>query len=213
MNLRMVTEKRRSSNQNRRDRTRERLLDSATAVFVENGYHGSTVSDIVAAAGVGQGSFYRHFLSKREVFEALFDRLMGEIVVEVESIAEDLPTNIEQYREVSIRVVAGAARILRANQPLVQLFLGEGPSVDAEFSSKIEQIFQIIASLARGYLEHAMSLGFARQCNTYVVSQMLIGSGVRLMNEYFAGRLDDVGLEGAVREGVDFAFEGFGPHI
>ncbi len=207
----MVTEKRKMSNEGRRERTRECLLDAAAVVFVRSGYHGSTVSDIVARAGVGQGSFYRHFLSKREVFDALFDRVMGQIVVEVESIAEDLPTNLDQYREVSIRVVAGAAKILRANQPLIRLFIGEGPSVDAEFRAKLEEVYQIIAGLARGYLEHAMALGFARRCNTYVVSQMLIGMGIRLMNEYFAGHLDDIGVDGAVREGVDFAFEGFGP--
>ncbi len=207
----MLTDKRRTSNQTRCERTRDRLLDAAATVFVRQGYHASTVSDIVSEAGVGQGSFYRHYVSKRDIFDALFDSVMGQIVVEVESIAESLPTNIEEYREVSVRVVTGAARILRANQPLVQLFLSEGPSVDLEFSRKLEEVYQVIASLARGYLDHAMSLGFARRCNTYVVSQMLIGAGVRLIIEYFSGRIDDIGVEDAVREGVDFAFEGFGP--
>lgn len=209
----MLTDRRRTSNQTRCERTRDRLLDAAATVFVRQGYHASTVSDIVAEAGVGQGSFYRHYVSKRDVFDALFDRVMGQIVVEVESIAESLPTNIQEYREVSVRVVTGAARILRANQPLVQLFLSEGPSVDLEFSRKLEEVYQVIASLARGYLDHAMSLGFARRCNTYVVSQMLIGAGVRLITEYFSGRIDDLGVEDAVREGVDFAFEGFGPAL
>lgn len=207
----MLTDKRRTSNQTRCERTRDRLLDAAATVFVRQGYHASTVSDIVSEAGVGQGSFYRHYVSKRDIFDALFDSVMGQIVVEVESIAESLPTNIEEYREVSVRVVTSAARILRANQPLVQLFLSEGPSVDLEFSRKLEEVYQVIASLARGYLDHAMSLGFARRCNTYVVSQMLIGAGVRLIIEYFSGRIDDIGVEDAVREGVDFAFEGFGP--
>jgi len=207
----MVTEFRRQSNDRRRERTRENLLDAASAVFLRQGYHSTTVSDIVAEAGVGQGTFYRHFESKREVFSALFDRVMAQIVSEVATISEDLPSNLVEYREVSVRVVAASARILRANGGLVQLFFREIPSVDVEFGDRLEQVHQLIAAMARGYLEHAMSLGFARECHTYVVSQMLVGAGVRLMNEYFAGRLDDIGLDGAVREGVNFAFEGFGP--
>jgi hypothetical protein len=108
-------------------------------------------------------------------------------------------------------VVAATARILKANGGIVELFFHEGPSVDREFSEKLEDVHNQIAAMARGYLEHAMSLGFARQCNTHVVSQMLVGAGVRLALEYFKGRLDDVGVDGAVREGVDFAFFGFGP--
>lgn len=207
----MLTEQRKKVNQTRRDRTREKLMDAAMRVFLEKGYHNAVVSDVVAAAAVGQGTFYRHFVSKREIFDALFDSVMLQLVSEIAAIAESLPENLEEYREASVRVVAGSARILIANRDLVQLFFNEGPSVDREFREKLESIHQQIASMAAGYLEHAMSLGFARQCDTYVVSQMLVGSGVRLMNEFFAGRLDDDSIERAVREAVDFAFEGFGP--
>lgn len=207
----MVTAVRRMKDDERKERTRENLIEAASGVFVRQGYHPTLISDIVTEAGVGQGTFYRHFADKREIFEALFDRLVEQVVVEVSRIAEDLPSNAEQYREVSVRVVAATARVLRTNQGLVQLFLAEGPSVDRDFGARLDAIYEQLALLAKGYLDHAVSHRFARPCHSYVVGQMLVGAGLRLMQAYFAGRLDDIGVEGSVREAVDLAFFGFGP--
>jgi AcrR family transcriptional regulator len=54
----------------RRDReeTRQRLLDSALAVFARNGYERATVDEIVREAGFSKGAFYVHFESKEDLF-------------------------------------------------------------------------------------------------------------------------------------------------
>ncbi len=60
---------------------REQILSAARAVFNENGYETTTISDIVRRAGVAQGTFYLYFPSKREIVWALANRPM-EIVAE-----------------------------------------------------------------------------------------------------------------------------------
>ena len=57
-------------------RTRERLLDVAFELFLQQGFAGTTVTQIEAAAGLspGSGSFYRHFRSKQAVLQAVVDR-------------------------------------------------------------------------------------------------------------------------------------------
>ncbi len=54
----------------RRDReeTRQRLLDSALAIFARNGYERATVDEIVREAGFSKGAFYVHFESKEDLF-------------------------------------------------------------------------------------------------------------------------------------------------
>lgn len=52
----------------------DRLLDVAQGLFARQGYAGTSVSEIVAAAGVTQPMLYYYFANKRAVFEALFDR-------------------------------------------------------------------------------------------------------------------------------------------
>ena len=49
-----------------RDRRRQ-LMELATARFAENGYHPTSVADIVACLGVGKGVFYWYFESKEQL--------------------------------------------------------------------------------------------------------------------------------------------------
>lgn len=51
--------------------TREKLLNAAEKVFGKKGYFETSVVNITQEAGVGQGTFYNYFLSKKEIFDAL----------------------------------------------------------------------------------------------------------------------------------------------
>jgi AcrR family transcriptional regulator len=50
--------------------TREKLLAAAADAFAEQGYDGTRVADIAAAAGVSNGALYAHFASKAELLVA-----------------------------------------------------------------------------------------------------------------------------------------------
>ena len=54
---------------------RGELLEAARQVFERDGYHGTTVSAIVQAAGLSQGAFYLYFGDKKAVFAALQDEM------------------------------------------------------------------------------------------------------------------------------------------
>ncbi len=65
---------------------RNQILDAAWAVFARQGYHGSTVHDIAAEAGLSAGAIYRYFPGKEAVLKAIVDRntqRYGELVREV----------------------------------------------------------------------------------------------------------------------------------
>ena len=54
-----------------RETTGRDLLAAALEVFVGKGYPATTISDIVRAAGVTQGTFYLYFENKADIFSAL----------------------------------------------------------------------------------------------------------------------------------------------
>jgi AcrR family transcriptional regulator len=58
----------------RRARTRERLLDAAADVFNRLGYHGASLEAVAEAAGYTKGAVYSNFASKAELFVALAER-------------------------------------------------------------------------------------------------------------------------------------------
>ena len=63
----------------RRESTRRRLVDAATALFAESGLHAATSSAIARRAGVATGTFYLHFPDKHAVFEEIVATTMAEL--------------------------------------------------------------------------------------------------------------------------------------
>lgn len=55
--------------------TRNRILDTAEAVFHEKGVSRTTLGDIAAAAGVTRGAIYWHFKNKVDLFHAMLERV------------------------------------------------------------------------------------------------------------------------------------------
>jgi AcrR family transcriptional regulator len=58
------------------EETRRALLDAAAHLFAEHGYHETSVPDIVRAAGVGHGTFYEYFGSRRDILLALTEPIV-----------------------------------------------------------------------------------------------------------------------------------------
>jgi len=64
----------RLTREERRARTRERLLDAAADVFNRLGYHGASLEAVAEAAGYTKGAVYSNFSSKADLFVALAER-------------------------------------------------------------------------------------------------------------------------------------------
>ena len=54
---------------------RKQILDAATRVFAEKGFHRATIKEIARVAGIADGTIYTYFASKDEVLLAVLDRL------------------------------------------------------------------------------------------------------------------------------------------
>ncbi|MEV7088473.1 TetR/AcrR family transcriptional regulator [Streptomyces sp. NPDC093085] len=87
----------------RRPRTVASLTDSALALFTENGFHATSISDIVERAGLTRGAFYSNYRDKEELFLALYDahadRLLADLRAEAARLdpGEDLVDRLLAY--------------------------------------------------------------------------------------------------------------------
>ena len=77
-------------------RTRQKLLEAAEAVFAELGYHDASIVKITEAAGVGQGTFYLYFASKKEIFDELVLDLNSRVRHAMTEAAEGGSTRAER---------------------------------------------------------------------------------------------------------------------
>lgn len=78
----------------RKKKSRKRILDAAARLIRENGVEATSVADVMTAAGMTHGGFYRHFANKDELVRAAFqeavDRSVGAMdVPETEGAREE----------------------------------------------------------------------------------------------------------------------------
>lgn len=64
--------------------TKRSLLDSATKLFTDHGYAGTSLDEVVAAARVTKGALYHHFPSKLALFEEVFLRVQDATTTDIE---------------------------------------------------------------------------------------------------------------------------------
>lgn len=76
--------------------TRNRLIEAAEQVFSELEYHDASIVKITEAAGVGQGTFYLYFASKREIFDELVRDLNRRIRHAMAESSNEGRTRVEQ---------------------------------------------------------------------------------------------------------------------
>jgi AcrR family transcriptional regulator len=77
--------RRRLTQAERSEDTRRRLLEAARRVFVQRGFHATTLEQVADAAGYTKGAVYSQFESKADLFFALLDRRVEDRLAEIRS--------------------------------------------------------------------------------------------------------------------------------
>lgn len=67
-------------------RTREHILNTALALFAQNGYQATTMREIASSAGCSLGLAYRYFGSKEELVVAVYEQCSEDLAGEVEGL-------------------------------------------------------------------------------------------------------------------------------
>ncbi|WP_170378821.1 TetR/AcrR family transcriptional regulator [Ruegeria atlantica] len=68
-----------------KQKSHNRILDAAARLLREKGIGATSVSDVMQAAGLTHGGFYRHFTSKDDLVARAFSHAVGEVVGEMEA--------------------------------------------------------------------------------------------------------------------------------
>jgi AcrR family transcriptional regulator len=73
----------RLSRAERREQTRQELISAAEACFVSRGFHASSVDEVAERAGYTKGAVYSNFASKEDLFFAVYERQVEQVLTEV----------------------------------------------------------------------------------------------------------------------------------
>ncbi len=190
-----------------RELRREQILEAARGVFAEKGYHNASVSDVVGACGVAQGTFYLYFKSKREVFGALLLEFAGLIHSSFFIPgADEVSTPAEVEKRFS-RVCKTALSMLRDNEDLARIFLLEAGARDPGFEKEIGDFYDRLTRGAAMNLKLWMDKGLLRRADPLVIANCVVGMVERLARQRLSGNLEG-DFEAMVEEVVAFELYG-----
>lgn len=100
---------------------RDSIIESALSAFLEYGYGGTTMDEIVKRAGGSKASIYKHFKNKEELFTTVVDELVRHRLTD-ELNPDDPPGKaLLEYAESRLKVVFSRKHIA-----LRRLVIGEG---------------------------------------------------------------------------------------
>ncbi len=93
--------------QRRGEHTRQVIIQAAHDLFLQQGYHGTSMRQIARDAKIALGGLYNHFASKEEVFEAVFLEYHPYHEV-IPAVLAGSSVTIEQFAQDTIRRMLAA---------------------------------------------------------------------------------------------------------
>jgi AcrR family transcriptional regulator len=187
--------------------TRLAIENAAIDLFMEQGYHATSMRQIAERAGLALGGIYNHFASKDEIFEA--------IIVDMHPYKRVLPLVMEAEGETAEEFLRNAFKItvteLGGNPVYMKLMMIEmvefsgrhGASMLKEIAPKVLPIFEQMLKIRKGLriTNPAMFLrSFFGMIISYFITEMVTANSVisKLMPKDAADTYIDIYLHGVL---------------
>ena len=177
---------------------RNQILDAATKVFAEKGFHPTTIRDIAREAGIADGTIYNYFENKEALMLGIFDRL---------NESDQRDEDFSKFSEVDFRSFMKAylrhrLTILKAdNFEVFRVVLSE-IMVNKELRELYSQkILEPTFSMAEAYFQQWTAQHIIKPINISLAMRAISGMVLGLIVEYIIG---DQTLESMWDELPDF---------
>ena len=192
-------------------RTQTEITKAAHRLFLERGYHGTSMRDIAREAGIALGGIYNHFASKEDIFLAVF--------IEHHPYRDVLPAmNAAQGETIEAFVRDAAAQMLDAlgesqdflNLTFIELVEFKGQHIPQLFESIFPQILEFAQRMVEGQGElrsvplPILVRAFIGLFISYYMTETLIGR--QLPDEMQRNALDhfvDIYLHGILKDSIN----------
>ena len=140
-----------------------------------------TTAALAARMQLSEAALYRHFASKAQMFEGLFEFIESTIFTLVNQIVESEPNGVEQARKISAMLLTFAQR----NRGMTRVLTGDAlVTEDARLQARANQITDRIDASFKQSLRHAITSGTLEPSTeatplAAALTQFVIGSWLR----------------------------------
>ena len=152
------------------DATRTRIVRAAQKLFARQGYDGTTTRDLAAAAGVAEGTLFRHFANKKAILVEVATEGWVEILT-------DLLTELSEMGSYEAVAQVMRRRMLNfhANADMMRVCFMEA-QFHPDLRDRVQsEVIAKMTDVAEAFFQTAMEKGIYRSMNPRIVAQVFVG--------------------------------------
>jgi AcrR family transcriptional regulator len=140
-----------------RPKTLNALLDSARMLFIDKGYHATSISDICEQAGLTRGAFYSNYRSKDQLFLKLYDSETDHVLSGLEQAFTEVSTDADTLARLAHYVDnhRGEHRQWFLASMEFTLHAARHPAIAAELASREDRLTAGMAKVLAPLIPHA----------------------------------------------------------
>ncbi|NOY98721.1 MAG: TetR/AcrR family transcriptional regulator [Chloroflexi bacterium] len=186
----------------------EQILDAASEVFAEKGFHDARMDDIASEAELSKGALYLYFKSKDAIITALLDRLFQREMRDVRALQTAEGSARERLERLTDAVANDVQNWLRII-PVAYEFLGlifRNKTVQKAFRQYMRTYLALITPI----IQQGIDNGEFRPSNAgdIAIAVGAIYEGTILLWVYDSTAVD---VERHIRTGINLLLEGLKP--
>lgn len=173
------------SPEEKRQETREKIVNAACELFSQHGYHDTQVMDIVKAVGMSAGTFYNYFVDKRDLFEQITMEGLRNLRIHVKMIRKPADIWNREERVIIIKETFAATFHYIDNNPQQLLMLLRGSfGVDKELNINVWNYFSGFAEDIADDIRDWIKEGVIEGVNPLVFGHAVVGMCLQLFHSY-----------------------------
>jgi len=186
------------------------IVEAAVECFSKKGYHATSISHIIDAAGIARGTFYLYFKSKHEIFQFVLDDLISKIRSQIRTIDLNIDESpAAQMRGNVERVVLAITSI----PEVAQILFNEAVGLDKETQERLKNFYAEFIEIIQSAIERGASFGLIRNVDPSVASCIALGGVREIVIQTKIFQNTNIDSKSMIDGLIDVLFGGIGPKL
>jgi AcrR family transcriptional regulator len=150
---------------------REAIIDTSARVFARQGYHATGIVELCDANDLGKGALYHYIGSKEELLAAIHDRVMDEVMLGADRVAEAGGAPLEQLAGLGAELLD----VIHRYPDHVWVFLHEFPALTGERAERFRARRHVYEGRVEAVLRAGVDAGEFRELDPWLTSRAWLG--------------------------------------
>ncbi len=150
---------------------REAIVDISAPVFARRGYHATGIMELCAANDLGKGALYHYIGSKEELLAAIHDRVMDEVMLGADRVAEAGGSPSLQLANLGEELLD----VIHRYPDHVWVFLHEFPALTGERAAKFRERRRTYEQRVEAVLQAGVDSGEFRELEPRLTAMAWFG--------------------------------------